>query len=213
MPLPRIHRVDDGLLVDGHVDGLADAHVVEGLLRGLIGEIADVQAGLLEDLDVRVLLHGLEVGRVRIRHHVAFALLELRPADRGVRRDREDEVVDLGLAAPVFRERLVADDRVLLVLHQRRTDRVPIGSWSIFSGVPAFSMASAYSFDWTPAHCMARFGEERRLRLVERDLDRVVVDLLDRLQQLGHAHVAEIGVVRARHLEERDCLPSTDART
>jgi hypothetical protein len=33
---------------------------------------------------------------------------------------------------------------------------VPIGSWSIFSGVPAFSIASAYSFDWMPAYSMAR---------------------------------------------------------
>ena len=34
---------------------------------------------------------------------------------------------------------------------------VPIGSWSIFSGVPAFSIASAYSFDCTPAYSIARF--------------------------------------------------------
>ena len=33
---------------------------------------------------------------------------------------------------------------------------MPIGSWSIFSGVPAFSIASAYSFDWTPAYSIAR---------------------------------------------------------
>ncbi len=34
---------------------------------------------------------------------------------------------------------------------------MPIGSWSIFSGVPALSIASAYSFDCTPAYSIARF--------------------------------------------------------
>ena len=31
-----------------------------------------------------------------------------------------------------------------------------MGSWSSFSGVPAFIMASAYSFDWIAANAMAR---------------------------------------------------------
>ena len=87
----------------------------KGFFVVLIGEVADVQAGLVHERDVRVLLHRLEVGRVRIRHDLALALLELGPADGSVRRDGEDEVVDLGLAVPVVGEGLVADDRVLLV--------------------------------------------------------------------------------------------------
>ena len=162
--------------------------------------------GCSRTCDVRVLLHGLEVGRVRIRHHVAFALLELRPADRCVRSDGEHEVVDLRLAVPVLRERLVADDGVLLVLDEgERTgaDRLLVdllGRAGLQHGVGIFLRLDRR------AHSMARFDEERRLGLVERDLDRVIIDLLDRLQQLGHAHVAEIGVVRARDLEVRVVL-------
>ena len=153
-------------------------------------------------VDVRVLLHGLEVGRVRIRHDMAFALLELRPADGCVRGDREDEVVDLRLAAPVFRERLVADDRVLLVLDEREragADRLLVDLLrraGLQHGVGIFLRLNA-----RPLH--GEVGQERSLRLIEREADGVVVDLLDRFQQLGHAHVAEIGVVRARDLEER----------
>ena len=33
---------------------------------------------------------------------------------------------------------------------------MPIGAGSIFSGVPAFSIASAYSLVWTPAYSIAR---------------------------------------------------------
>ena len=32
---------------------------------------------------------------------------------------------------------------------------MPIGAWSIFSGVFAFSIASAYSFDWIAAQSSA----------------------------------------------------------
>ena len=151
----QIDGVDDRLLVDRHVDRLAHAHVVERLLVRVVGEIADVEAGLLQHRDVRILVDRVEVGRIRIGHDVAFALLQLRPAHRGVRRDRVDEVVDLRLAAPELRERLVTDDGVLLVLHEMNGP-VPIGSWSIFSGVPALSMASAYSFDWMAAYSIAR---------------------------------------------------------
>ncbi|MCY1361178.1 hypothetical protein D9M69_478360 [compost metagenome] len=35
---------------------------------------------------------------------------------------------------------------------------MPTGSWSTFSGVPAFSIAMAYSFDWMPAYCIARLA-------------------------------------------------------
>ena len=40
---------------------------------------------------------------------------------------------------------------------------MPIGSWSIFSGVPAFSIASAYSFDWIAGVVHRQVGQERRL--------------------------------------------------
>ena len=51
-------------------------------------------------------------------------------AHRGVRRDGEDQVVDGGLAGPVVRIGLVADDGVLLVGKQRKrtgADRLQIG--------------------------------------------------------------------------------------
>ncbi len=43
--------------------------------------------------------------------------------------------------------------------------------------------------------------QERRLGGVQHDLDGVVIDLVHRLEQLGHAHVAKVGVVGTGDLE------------
>ena len=133
---------------------------------------------------------------------MALALLQLRPAHRGVRRDGEHEIVDLRLAAPVLRERLVADDRVLLVLHEVErpgADRLLVdllGRAGLEHRVGVFLRLHARIF-----HREVR--QERRFRLVERDAHRVVVDLLDRLDELRHPHVVVVRMVGARHLEVR----------
>src|SRR5215469_9039838 len=43
----EIYRVDDRLLVDRHVEGPADVHVVERLLLRVVGEISDIETRLL----------------------------------------------------------------------------------------------------------------------------------------------------------------------
>ena len=47
-------------------------------------DTGDVQALLRHQIDVRIVLHQRHVGRLRERHHVAFAGLQLGVADRGV---------------------------------------------------------------------------------------------------------------------------------
>src|SRR5258707_2678167 len=81
------------------------------------------------DLNARGPAHGVEIGRIRIGHDMTFALLQLGPAHRRVRRYREDEIIDLRLAVPVIGKRPVADDGVLLVLEEiirTRPDRLLI---------------------------------------------------------------------------------------
>jgi hypothetical protein len=53
-------------------------------------------------------------------------------------------------------KRLVADQRVLLVLHEVERSGADRFLIDLF-GVPALSIASAYSFDCTPAYSIARF--------------------------------------------------------
>lgn len=77
----EVDRVHDRLFVDRHVEGLADALVVERLLLHVERQVADVQAFLGKDGDVLVLAHLRQVRRIRIRHRVAFARLELGVAD------------------------------------------------------------------------------------------------------------------------------------
>ncbi len=107
--------IDDGPLVDGHVQRPAHFDLVEGSDQRVVGEVGDVQARLFENLQALVGLEVLDVGCVRIRHDLAFAGLQLLRANRCVWRDREDEIVDLFLALEVGFIRLVADDCVGLV--------------------------------------------------------------------------------------------------
>jgi hypothetical protein len=115
------------------------------------------------------------------------------------------EVVDLCLAAPELRKRLVADDRVLLVLDEvERTgaDRLLVD----LLGRARLEHCVGVLLRLHAGILHREVGEKRRLGVVERDAHRVVVDALDRLQQLGHAHVVEVRVVRTRHLEVRVVL-------
>ena len=196
----QVDRIHDGLLVDGHVDRLAHAHVVKRLLGGVVGEVANVQTSLLEHLDLGILADCVEIGRIRVRHHMALAFLQLGPAHRGVRRDGKHQVVDLGLAGVVVGECLVADDGVFLVLHQHvgsGADRLLIdffGRAGLQHGIGVFLGLDAGKF-----HGPTR--QERGFWFVQCHLQRQVIDLLDRLEQFVHAHVAEVGVIGTGDLE------------
>ena len=114
----EVHAVKDGFFVDRHADGPPHPHIVKGLFRGVVGQVANIQARLLQNRDVGVFAHRLQVCRVGVRHDMAFGFLQLGPAHRCVRRDGVNKVVDFWLAAPVSSKSLVADDCVFLILQQ-----------------------------------------------------------------------------------------------
>ena len=159
-----------------------------------------MRPGCSSTCDLRILADRIEVGRVRVRHHLALALLQLGPAHRGVGRDREHEVVDLRLAGPVLRERLVADDRVLLVpdeIVRPGADRLLVD----LLRRAGLQHRVGVSFDCMPAYSIARSDRNGASAFLSVIRHRVVVDLLDPLQELRQPHVVEVRVVRARHLE------------
>ena len=123
------HCVDDRFLVHREVERLAHPGVGERFLLGVEPQIAHVQPLLLQDLDVGMVAHRLEVGGVRVGDHVALAGLQLLPAHGGVRRDGEDQVVERRLAFPVLGMGLIADDRVFLIgleLERPGADRLEV---------------------------------------------------------------------------------------
>ena len=162
-------------------------------------QIGDVEAGLRNELDVGVLAHRCEIGRVgaNITWHSFFLSLAKRAV--GIGRDREDQIVDLGLAAPIVGEGLVADDGVLLVvdeLERAGADRLLVellGRARLHQVVGIFGREDG-------AEIHREIGDDRRVRLGERHLDRVVVDLVDALQQLRHVHVVEVVIGAAGDL-------------
>ena len=61
-----IHRFENGVLVDGHVQRLTHRKLVERFVLNVVGNISKVEAGLFDDLDFRVCLKTGNVGRARI---------------------------------------------------------------------------------------------------------------------------------------------------
>ena len=183
------HHVEDRLLVDRHVESAADLRLVERRLLGVVGKIADIEALLLHHLDALGLLHRGDVGGVGIGHDVALARLQLLVAHARVGRDREDQVLDLGRLAPIVVEAREADHRVLLVgdeAERSGADRLLVQHF----GVVLDALGVFGRKDRGEVH--RHVGDEGRLGTGQRELDGVVVDLLDALDEIGHRHALVI---------------------
>ena len=118
---------------------------------------------------------------------MAFAGLQLGPTDRRILGDREDQVVEFGLALPISGMGLVADQRVLAVgdiLERSGADRQQIDFR--LAARRRHLVGVLFRHDRGKGH--GHVGDERRLGLGEREAHRHCVDFLDRLQQFGHAH-------------------------
>lgn len=186
------HHVDDRLLVDRHVQRLAHHRIVERCLLRVVGEVADVQPFLLHHVDAVVIHHRLNVGGVRIGHHVAFAGGQLLVADRGVGRDREDQIVDLRQAFfPVFGVLGVTDHRVLLVGHEFERSG-PDGLLVQHLGRAGFVHRVGVFLGLDRGEVHGEVRDERCFGTGQHELDRHVVDLLDGRDQVGHRHTVEV---------------------
>src|SRR5690606_28307173 len=65
-----VNGFDDRFFVHRVSQRLTHFHVIERFLLGVEGEITHVQARLLQQVDIFVLLHARDVSRVWIRHHL-----------------------------------------------------------------------------------------------------------------------------------------------
>ena len=130
---------------------------------------------------------------------MAFASLELGVADQGIGRDGEDQVVDRRLAAPVVRVRLVTDDRVLLVLHELEGTGADGLQVHLLGRARLCHLVGVLRrMDGREVH--AEVGDHRRFGLIEDEADRVVIYLVDALQQVRHVHAVEVLVAAAGDL-------------
>ena len=112
----QVDVLDDRIAIDRHRQRHAHVLVIERRLGHVERPVGDVEAGLVDDFQRRVLLHLGDVGRPRIAVDVALARLELGVARRVVGGDGEDEIVDQRLLAKIMVGILLeADHRVLLI--------------------------------------------------------------------------------------------------
>ncbi|SVJ69383.1 Uncharacterised protein [Klebsiella pneumoniae] len=201
-----VDGVDDGLLVHRHVQRLAYFQLVERLVGDVVGDVAEVEAGLRRQVQVRVLLQRVEVGGARVEGDLALAGLELLRAHRGVGVDSEDQVVDLHLVRlPVVLVALEADLRILLVAaeHERAgADRLLVD----VAGLALLEQLRGVfgGLDRWEGH--RQVLDEGRVDLVEGELHRMLVELLDPGDVLVQAHVGEVGKLGGVGLAERMIL-------
>jgi hypothetical protein len=146
--------------------------------------------------------------------HLTFVALDLLHAHTGVRRDRENQLRDLHcVRLPVIRIAVEADRRVLRIAaedERARADRilVDIGSFAgLQQLVRVFTREDRRVFH-------RQILDERCVDFLQRELDRVRVDLFDAGDQLVEAHVREVReldrvslterLVRVQHALERE---------
>ena len=197
-----VYGVQIGLLVKGHVDGFAHAHIAQVLVTGIHGDIAGHQGGQFIDLEVGVFADVLDVIGFGIQRDLAFVGLEFLQAHVAVGGDGEDQVVAGRLAAKVIRVGLEANLGVLVVTHENKwpgADRlvVEVGGFAgleqlvgVFGGV-----------DGVERH--GHVAQKRRFRVVESDFYRQVVNFLDALEQVLETHAFKVGVTDQRQFVPR----------
>ncbi|MNB91123.1 hypothetical protein D3C75_381980 [compost metagenome] len=195
-----VHGVDDLLLVDGHVHGLAHFQlrhrvwlvVALDLVHHVVGDVAQVEPGLLRHLQGLVFLERLQVGRTREQGDLALVLLQLLDAYRRVGGDGEDQVVDLDVVRlPVVLVPCVADVGVFLVAleHERAgADRLLVDVGCLAFLEQLGSVLGGLDRGEAHGHVL----DERGINVLEGELDSFVVDFID-LGDVGvHPHVGEV---------------------
>ena len=194
--------VQIGLLVEGHVDGFAYAHIAQVLVTGIHGDIAGHQGGQLIDLEVGVLADVLDLIRLGVQRDLAFVGLELLQAHVAVGGDGEDQRITGRFATEVVRVGLEAYLGILVVAHEDKragADRlgIEVGGFAgleqlvgVFGGV-----------DGVERH--GHVAQKRRFRVVESDFYRQVVNFLDALEQVLETHAFKVGVTDQRQFVPR----------
>ena len=198
-----VHRVDDALLVHRHVQRLAHFEFVERRVGDVVGDIADVEPGLLRHVQVRVFFQCVQVRRAGEQGDLAFAGFEFLHAHGGVGVDGEDQVVDLHLIRlPVFLVALETDHRVLLVAAEHewaRADRLLVD----IGGLASFEQAVGVFGGLDRGEAHRQVLDKGGVDFVEAELDGHVVEFFDLGDVCVHTHVGEVGELRRVGFAER----------
>ena len=166
-------------------------------MRGVIGKVADVQASLLFDFQVRIFLDRRQISRRRVRHQLAFAGFQLLQAHRRIRGDRKHQIVDQRGRTPVFRVLGIADHSVLLVGHELERASADRCVVQIFLGASGFQRPRIFRrHDRGERHGDIR--QERCFGTGQHEFDGVIVNLDDLFDQRGHFHRVVILIGDAR---------------
>ena len=194
-----IHRVNDGIFINCHIQCLTYFDVIQRFFRDVIGEIADVQARLLFQDNVFIFTHTLQVCRVRVRHYLTLVFLQFGVTDRGIRGDGEDQAVNFRFAVPVIVIGFIQDTGIFLVLLQHKrpgADRVQVD----FLRCTGFQHLIGIFSGKNGGEVHPEVCQERRFRAAQLKTDSVVIDLLNFIDDFIHIHAAEIFITTAGDL-------------
>ncbi len=179
--------------MDMAVNKQAIIQAVEGRMLGVVGDVAEVEARLLQHLQLVVGLDRRQVRRARMQGDLAFVAAQLLDAHRRVDVDGEHQVLELHvLRRPVVLVALVADLRVLLVAleHERAgADRLLVDVAGAALGQQVIGVLGGE--DGGEAH--GQVLDERGVDAVEGEYHGQRVGLLDLGDVLVQAHADEVG--------------------
>ncbi|MPM98147.1 hypothetical protein SDC9_145330 [bioreactor metagenome] len=197
-----INRFDDRFFVYRVGQRLTDFHIIKRFLLGVEREVANVQTGLLHQVDIFILLHACDVSRVRVRHHLALVLLQFGVTHRSVRRNGEDQTVDLRLSAPVTFECFIQNTRVFLVLLQLErtgTDWVQIH----FLRGTGFQHVVRIFFGKNRSEVHRQVSQERCFRASQHELNGFIIHFFHFGDQVWQTHPFEVFIAAARNFMVR----------
>ena len=176
MPVPPYSASTIAAAIDGVGEGLAHALVLELLHLVVEGDVAGGVGRAQQDLKIGVALHHRHVVGIETLHAVDLTRLERAQPLRVVLDVAHDHALDLGLHAPVVGVRLQHDFLVGLPLDEL----VGPGAHRMLAELRAPLLHGGRARDVEGEH--GQVGQERRLRILERDAHRVRAGGLD----LGH---------------------------
>ena len=90
-----INGGENRLFIHRHVQRLAHFKLVERGVAHVVGDVAEVETRLVDQLQFWIALQRVDIRRAWMQGDLALASLELLHAHRGVGVDRENQVIEL----------------------------------------------------------------------------------------------------------------------
>src|SRR5260364_124905 len=133
------YDINDGFFIDHPIEDAAHTHIVQRLVRHIIGQIADTELRRSYIVEVGIALKCRDIFQRRGANNVAFIGFELLHLHLCIGCNRKNQLCEIYVGG---------DSIVASWIYFRKINcPVPTGYWLMSDGLPAFSSCAEYSAD------------------------------------------------------------------